>query len=499
MDEVGALETWQALTAVWRPLWGLWLAWLVVAVRVWPRDRLAWGLTLFALALRWVLVEPGAALPYDKAFVLDVEALGVFTPPSLASDRYGDTFPSLSAWVHRLTGHPDTPTWTSWGVSGLATPWAVVLARRGGLSERWAALAGLFVACLPMSVGLSGSTTRFAVAPMLVLAGLAGVSSLDDAATPADRRWQAAWVVLCTALLAHTRPFLVFAAAGLVGALLWRRRWGAVIAGGVALAVRAWPLTGSLGPESRTGAKLDAAWRWWTAPSGWLDGPQFLDGTVTPLVLPGLALVAVVTPWWRGRGMLVGTWLLCTLPYLHYSYDFDLGRMQLASGALLCVLAAHGARVAWEEGEAWGLDRRLLGGLGLGVLVASWWAARHPRGEPQWSFVIEYELLRRGLADCPTDRPLVVGPTFVADTEAHADWFGMRGPWPIVGPDAEVPGGSCRFVGLTAWQDGEPDLTGWSPTTVRTVELSSDGWYDREGERVRIGWYVRDESAGSPP
>jgi len=483
---------WLWAWTVFRPLWPVWLLWVGLAVALPPRSPWAWGLAAVGLGVRLWAVDPGSPLPYDKGFGLFEEALGHVATPPWWADAYGDAWASAGSLVYGLTGDPDAGAWTALAASVLAIPWVVSLASRTGVSTPVAHIAGLAQALLPLSVALSQSVTRFSLAPVLVLTGLDAVRALD-APEPDRPRVQATMVWVSAALLAHTRPFLIFVAAGLLLLLARRRRWVAVAAGAVWLAMRVGAHLQSM-PDlgEASGAKLDRAWIWWTSPSMWLDGPVALDPGITPWILPVLACVGAVAWSGTGRAEVVGSWVLATAPFVHFSYDFDLGRMQLASLPLVVVMAAHGLQVLterWAQTPRW---RQPAMGVALVAAAGSWWAARHPRGEPVWSWVVEDRLLRDGLRDCPRDRPIVYGPT--RSKKRGAGWFGRRGHRRVVPETADVPPGTCRFVGLTAWEQDRPVLDGWRARDTATVALSSDGWYDNEGQRVTIGWYVREDA-----
>lgn len=483
-----------------RPLQVAWLAWFACVVGLWPRDRWIVGVTLMGLGIRGYLAQPTSPLPDGKGWWLMNLATGNYGRARWDQDVYGDAWESAGSLVALgLGGSPESGVWLAWAMSSIAVAWVMVVAGQLGL-PRWASvLAGVLFAVMPLPVALSQSVTRFVLAPTLVMTALAGWFSM--AQEPRERRW--AWLLLgalSAGLLAHTRPFLIFLAAWLLAALMWRAlremdglgRW---VGGAIGFGLIGWRvvslavMTSTEGPAH--GAKTSLVGLWWGNPSGWLDGVVVANPDATPILWTLLAVLGLLAPSLPGRWVLAGAWFWSMAPWFHFGYGFDLERMQMTAYPFVPLLAV----VAWAK-VVGGLHPRVGARgarvvslvVGVGVVI-SLIQARQPRGSPIWSWIPEEALLREGLPSCEPSLPVVIGP--VEAINPLGEWLALRGWTPRRWDGEEVAEGACRFVGVDAWRHATPRLEGWTPTLVREIPVSSDGWYPNDGERITIGWYRR--------
>ncbi len=484
----GAVDPTALHATLLRPLVGLWVVWIALCVVWMPRDRWLAALALAAAGVRLVVARPVSALPDGKGWWLSNLAAGSNPSPGWSAGRYGDAWESAGVLVRTLSaGLLDPAPWVALLGSVVAVPAVVVAAERMGASRPLARAGGAVLAVLPAAVVSSMTISRFSIAVPLAIVGLATVLP------PADGEDRSsvdlALAVVSAGLLAHARPLLVPAALVLLVAAWDRRRAGPWALGALVVAWRV--VSGVLSaaegalpgdPPALGALKVDRALVHWSTPSDWVGGMVLLDPTVFPLGVTVLAIGA----WAAGRSaraVAIGWAVLGALvvPYAHFGFRFDLYRMQLPAMAVGVGLAAVGAQVALDRLG----DRRVIGGA-LGVLVVASMAwAGSPRGQPAWSWIAEEALFRDGLRGLDPEQPLVVGPV-LAQWDL-AQWTQRQGVREVRSPPAV---GAARFVGIDAFREGTPDLSGWAPHTVRTIRVYSDGWYgDLEGQTVTIGWY----------
>lgn len=481
-----------------RPLQAVWLGWLILALRLAPRDRAVWGVVALAMGGLAVLGGPAGSLPHGKGWWQNVTAAGAFPTADWREQAYGDAWESAGSLLTLVTWDPaDAGRWLAW-IATVATVVAVLDAGRHlSLGEGWSRATASVYALMPVVVAMGQTVDRFLLLPLLVTAALAAWLRLG---TREDARLESWWFgLLSVVLLVHSRPLAVLVSGVLLG-MLWirrppeRRLWTLGVGVGLS-ALWVWRVVGLsalLVSQGMPGAaKAGHAWNQWStilsALLGWIAwDPAMVPVLLVPLALAGLAL---------GRGhdrFAVGLVLVASaLPWLHFGFAFDRLRMHLGSLPPLVLLAAMG--VHGVGARRW-VSREFLAGLLVPSLLGSWWLAREPRGQPVWSWVPEEALFREGLPTCDRSLPVYIGPE--RSEWNLAQWLVWKGWQPArFSPEVDAPEGACRFVGLDAWEDDvsvAPPTDGWREVQVRRIEVSSDGWYAREGQTIIIGWYRRE-------
>ena len=273
-------------------------------------------------------------------------------------------------------------------LSVLAIPLIVGVVERLA-NARAALVAGLMLALLPLPVALSRTEIHFVLVATLQLAAVLGALRED--------RLGDALCFTSAALLVNLRPLQALFLLLPLACLLFSRRWWPVAAISAVMGLRAMSLPVSEGApiDWHLYLSLDF-WRRLLLPIG--EAPALdlaLEPTVTPVLVPALAAVGVMTALRdrRWRQVLVPAFALALAlgPYLPKTTPFaDPLRFQLPAQSWWVILAALGlSRVLrWQTTSKLGTGSML----GVGLLgVASLWWARDPQG--RWAWQEEYRLL----------------------------------------------------------------------------------------------------------
>lgn len=429
---VGAGAVWMALRAARRGAW---------------REPAAF--TLLALVLRLVVSRRGLLIGPDAGFGRLVLAWGV----DLEHPVYGGGFAALTGPAHAVLGtSPDV----LFGLNLLLSAAAVPLAWGGARAlapERplVARVVGVASATLPVALRLSGTEVMHV---SLATVELVAVGALL-AGLRAERGPRVALLVvssLAAGLAVHIRPEAAPFPLALAALCLLEPRRAALPAGAVAVGAVAVALPRLLSmPVDAQAVQIGAL----VNPGFWLDvlWPRFGDldrhtihvathASLTPLLLPLLALVGLVLGPRRPALALLAWWLVTTGPVLPKTFpNSDALRLQLAGQAPLVLLAGLGAAAVAERMPrlpAWGVPALL----GLATLRFV------PMVQTQWATARELELLRAAAAAA---RPGEV--VRFADHTTHGEALGQVGAalggatWR--GLERGDPSGQLAWVGVT--------------------------------------------------
>ena len=485
----------------WHAVVVAWATAAVVALVTGGRARpLGWTLALAALAsgARLAWARETVILGGDAAYERLISALG-----RGGTDRYyGETWMSLLGLIHEglagvgLVG--TRPAELAHDVNLVASsaspPLLFVLARRLGLGERPALLAGVGLALWPHAVGLSRIEDHAVLVGFLQL--LTAVAALGGT------RSERALAVLSAALLAHLRPDPLPVAALLLLALAARRQWGWSAAGAVLIGCRLAYL-----PERSGGSPIDFArllrlGDWPFMLRAWLGAGGAMAPALVTLSAFGASLAVRRRPGLPPRPGIAWLALVLaatTLPYLPKDLPAaDPLRFSLPADSWLVLLATIGL-IGVRRGH-WSV------GAGLATVAAIATVALRPGATTAprpWAWEREYQFLRASL-------PRPEGDSLRAPDGAVRGWY----------DDGQDPNGAFRVwlsvsTGMrwSPWGAGTPspgDLVfrgtadrlaaHWSGErcgldVLQEIEVAplSDGWVEFGDAPVRLSLYrVRD-------
>jgi hypothetical protein len=417
-------------------------------------DRTLAAVGLTALVARLLLspwgVVNGNLAGYEKL----VLARGTLpTPP------YGEGWGALMGWV---PGWPQSVFGVDLLLACLAPPLLAALVRRSA-GARAGLAAGLFLALLPVHIGVSASETMHVSVTTLELLAVLAADRFARAGTVLD----ACLAALATGLAIHIRPDVLPFVLVPLGWVAVRRAPGVsllrgTLAGGALLAgLVVWRLRtmgtvpGSSGLLQLPG--LDVLLPRIGAPVAAASFQLFWHAGFTPAMLGGLALlglaVLVRARRWRELAAWTAWAALATLPLSAKVWPLvDAIRLQLPGQAPWLALAAIGAAAL----PPWTLPLAL-----LAILPSLRF--------PPWVQTQEWGFLRSAVPELPPgstvrydDRPQRAA-SFAAVMEAlgPARWSPDAGDFRYVGLDCLARGG-CEVDGCTPWRtadlDGRVDL-----------------------------------------
>jgi hypothetical protein len=457
-----------------RPLHAVVVAFVILLVSAFPKDRAAMTLGALALAVRLGLSPRWVLLGGDAAYERLLTARGGFAHDT----RYGDGWAAAAGLVSRAV-HGDPVHALNLVLSALTVPMLVRLVRATG-DERAALSAGFLLAISPLAVALAGMEDAF------VLVGLLQLAALGVVARGRVSPWLAA---VATGLVAHVRPEQAVFCLLPLGLLAFRREWVPLA---LAAGLCAWRWADLL--LDRTGQIAEGAGI--LSESRWLD-LQFvralpvparhaaivaLDPVVTPAAIVPLAVIGLALAPRRASAVPLAALVVSLALYVPKTQPYaDPYRFQLPTMALWAALAGIGLAELSRRSSA-------LAAFGAVAVALTTVFARDPLGGG-WAWQHEYRFLT-------THAPAFDANTTVlyrADQDpnhAFGRWLQAVSPanWQPIGslpPSGLVYRGTAdRIAGV--WPPVPCEL---EPLDVEQVPAATDGWVDLGADPVPIGFY----------
>jgi hypothetical protein len=443
---------------------------LVLVVALFPRRAEAVAAGLVALGVRLWASPCTVLFGGDASYERLLEALGLGDP----NLRYGDTWAAVMGLVTPFAG-TDGVHLANLGISALGVALLSGLAV-DHLGRLPGAIAGLTFALLPLPISLAGTEIHDVLVSTLQVAAVYG------AMRPGAGPWLGA---LATGALAHLRPEQVPFTA-LPVALLLPRRGPALLAA----ALVAWRVVEMI-PQLGAGAPVDYGRylepqflrRLLTPGPGAVD--VSLDTSVTPLAVPGLAVLGGVVAFRAGpsrpAAVALAALALTLLPVLPKTEPAsDPLRFQLPAQAWIALLAGIGAAACIRRGPLTTvLAAMALLGSALGL-----------RPRPVWAWQAEYDFLRG--VSVPEGRQVLYDDSQDPNGKFR-EWLQREvgGTWVgggSAGPDQWVYRGTADRLSGRSVATGPAMAEAWIPA-------ASDGWVDFGPGPIRIGLY----GAAVPP